>query len=69
MTTKTGCTISLWLKTLSQPIIFENAQSYQKGYFICFYQIDKNEVSKFPVFDVFRIVEFYTSPTLLKEDK
>ncbi len=45
----------------SQPMVFTGVDNtYVKGGFFCIVMRDKNEVQKFPVRDIFRVVEPYT---------
>lgn len=52
--------ILLWLKNTSQPIVFKYViNAYTKGEFYCIY--DGENVTKFPIADIFRTVESYYS--------
>ena len=56
------------LKESSSPIVIENVKNaYTKGALYCVYY--DNKVSKFPIADIFRIVEEYVSAsTVAKND-
>ena len=51
--------IEIWLKETSQPIVLEAVNAYTKGPFYCVY--DGVSVSKWPIANIFRVVEDYDS--------
>lgn len=50
-------TVEVWLHQLSEPIVHQAKSTYQKGSFFCVYEGEK--VFKYPIGDIFRIVESY----------
>ncbi len=54
-------TIKIHNKDQSQPMVFEGVDNtYVKAGFFCIVRRELNEVQKFPVKDIFRVVEPYT---------
>lgn len=51
--------IELWLKNTAEPRRYDAANTYEEGSFLCIQT--KNEIVKYPVSDVWRVVQ--------KEDK
>ena len=53
--------VKLELLSTSQALIFENVTNvYTKDGLLCIYVKEKNEVQKFPIKNIFRIIENYT---------
>lgn len=51
--------VELYLHKLNSPVIYADAEStYQKGDFLCV-KLRNNKVHKYPVADIFRIIEDY----------
>ena len=57
--------IEVWLKETSEPIIHQAANTYTKGPFYCVYcwnlVLEVERVFKYPVQNIFRVVEEYGS--------
>ncbi len=52
--------IEVWLKGASQPLLFEGVtNTYEKGSFYCIYWERANKVEKYPIADIFRVIETY----------
>lgn len=52
--------VELWLKETSQPIVHgSTTNTYTKGPFWCAYVAAENRVYKYPVADIWRVVEEY----------
>lgn len=60
--------IEIWLKNSSQPVVIWAENAYVKGPFYCVYEHDHNRVIKYPLIDIFRVIEQY-QPTGGKYDK
>ncbi len=53
--------VELWLKETSQPIEFDDVKNvYQKGSFYCIYVEEIDTVWKYPIENIFRVVESYS---------
>ena len=53
--------VEIWLKLTSKPIIIEQVTStYQKGDLFCVYTQHNQRVQKWPVGDIWRVVEEYS---------
>ena len=59
MEQKFMCEVSVWLKGLNVPILYGSAQTYEKGSFFCVRNMETGIVDKWPVSDIFRVVESY----------
>lgn len=55
--------VKVWLDQTSQPLCFENAETYTKGKLFCVYVREQNKVTKFPIKHIFRVEEEYQIPT------
>mgnify|MGYP001335230286 CR=1 FL=1 len=56
--------VALWLKEAEKPIEFDGvANTQQKGSFYCIFIEGGEVVFKYPIADIFRIVESYPPPT------
>jgi hypothetical protein len=54
-------TIKVHNKDQSQPMIFDGVDNtYVKAGFFCIVRRDQNEVQKFPMENIFRVIEPYT---------
>ncbi|MGD0002872.1 MAG: hypothetical protein ABSE06_01440 [Anaerolineaceae bacterium] len=52
--------VEIWLDTTSMPIIYtEVTSTYQKGDLFCIYSKERNIVVKYPIANIFRVVENY----------
>jgi len=51
--------ISIQLKESSQPIEHNFTNTYQKGSFYCVYVEEEDKTYKYPIADIFRVVEDY----------
>ena len=52
--------VEVWLDSTSSPIVYTDVTStYQKGALFCIYSKDRNIVVKYPMANLFRIVENY----------
>lgn len=51
--------VKIWLYLSNEPIIHENAQTYQKGMMFCVFEVEKGIVCKYPIEHIFRVVESY----------
>lgn len=50
--------IELWLKDTSDPILYNALSTYTKGFFFCI-RDNNNKVHKYPIMNIFRVVEDY----------
>ena len=52
--------VEVWLDSTSSPIVYTDVTStYQKGDLYCIYSKDRNIVAKYPIANLFRVVENY----------
>lgn len=52
--------IEVWLKETSQPILYEDAtHAYTKGPFYCIYRASDGRVTKYPLDNIWRVIESY----------
>ena len=62
--------VQLWLKETSQPIEFDGvSNTYQKGSLYCIYIEGEDLVFKYPIDDIFRVIETYGPKATPKKEK
>lgn len=51
--------VEVWLYQISQPLVFQASNTYQKGFMYCIVDKVNGIVRKFPERHIFRVVEDY----------
>lgn len=54
-----GYRVELWQKDGGAPHVYDDAVTYMKAGFYCIYEEAKQQVTKWPISDIYRTIEEY----------